>query len=70
MGVSVILIRTGPGAFNGSLGWMRRWTLRISAGAAGLLLFLLAALAVANTFFFDSLAGWASLRWKSGPESA
>lgn len=38
---------------------VKRWTLRISAGAAGLMLVLLAALAVANTFFFESLTGWA-----------
>lgn len=38
---------------------VKRWTLRISAGAAGLLLVLLTALAVANAFFFESLTGWA-----------
>lgn len=38
---------------------VKRWTLRISAGAAGLLLVLLSALAVANAFFFESLTGWA-----------
>lgn len=38
---------------------VKRWILRISAGAAGLLLILLTALAVANAFFFESLTGWA-----------
>ena len=38
---------------------VRRWTLRIMTAAAGLLIVLLAALAVANAFFFESLTGWA-----------
>jgi len=36
----------------------KRWTLRVTAGAAVLLVVALAALAAANAFFFDSLTGW------------